>query len=290
MKERKAVLLMLLASFIWGMTFAFQSQASESIGPFMFNGIRMLLGVVVLSPMLIKALKKHTGDKKYFYNLFVGGSVSGVATAAACGIQQVGITFSTAGKAGFLTSLYTLFVPLISIAIGKKVSRKIWCCVFIGVIGAFLLSFTPGQGFGTGDFLLLGCAFMFAVQMMIIDHFVPNVEGIDFSAVQFTVSGLICLVIGLLSEDFEFSMIRGALIPILYSGICSCGIAYTIQIVCQKYVQPTKATMALCPESAWAAIGGAVILGETMNFKEISGAVLIFAAVLISQINLKKRA
>lgn len=284
MKEKNAVLIMLFASFIWGLTFAFQSQASETIGPFMFNGIRMILGVLVLSPLFIKITRRHKGNESYFRHLFIGAGLSGIATAAACVVQQYGIGFSSAGKSGFLTSLYTLFVPIISVFLKKKIELKTWICVAIGVFGAFLLSYTPGEGFGPGDLWLVFCGFLFAVQMMTIDHYVPYVEGIEFSCFQFFVSGMICLSLGLIVEPFEFSMVKSSLIPLLYSGIMSCGVAYTLQIIGQKWVSPTKATLALSPESAWAAIGGVVILNETMTTKEMIGCVLIFSAVLLSQL------
>lgn len=288
---------MLLASFIWGITFVFQGQAADVIGPCMYNGIRMLLGVIVLQPLFIPIVKRHKGDKKYMKALLIGGLFCGLSLATASIFQQAGIAYTTAGKAGFITSLYTLIVPILSVLLKKKVSARTWVCVGIGLVGAFLLSININAltganseaAIGKGDILIFVCAVLFAVQIMVIDHYGPMVEGVDLSVMQFLVGGLFCLIIGIFAEPFEFSMVKAALVPILYAGICSCGIAYTLQIVGQKYVHPAKATLALSLESVWAAVGGAVLAGETMVFKEVLGCVLLFAAVVVSQMPERKK-
>lgn len=288
MKERTAVLLMLLASFIWGITFAFQSQAADVIGPFMYNGIRFVLGFIVLLPFVVKILKKHKDNPQYVKNLIKGGLACGLCLASASIAQQAGIAYTTAGKAGFITSLYTLFVPVFSIVLGKKVSKKLWLCVLSGLVGAFLMSINAEHGISYGDILIFICAVLFALQIMVIDRVGKDLEGIDLSAVQFLFSGIICLILGLFIEPFEISMVRSAVIPILYAGIFSCGVAYTLQIIGQKYVQPTKATLALSLENAWSAVGGAIILGERMTAKEFCGCLILFASVIIAQLPEKK--
>jgi len=285
MKEYKAALLLVLASVIWGFTFAFQSQAADLIQPFSYNGIRMLIGAVVLSPLALKGMRKRGSDAVYRRNLIRGGLLCGVLIAAASVFQQYGIGLTSAGRAGFITSIYALLVPVFSIAIGKKVSPGLWVCVFAGLLGLFLLSTGAESGkIGTGEIMLMVCAVLFTFQIMSVDHFAPFVEGPDISFIQFLVGGFISLVFGLIFETVSWQIIKAAMVPILYAGIFSCGVAYTLQIVGQKYVQPTKATLILCLESFWAAVGGALILGETMTGREITGCVITLGAVMASQL------
>ena len=285
MKEYKAALLLVLASVIWGFTFAFQSQAADLIQPFSYNGIRMLIGAAVLSPLAFKGIKKRKTDAVYRRNLIHGGLICGLLIAAASVFQQYGIGLTSAGRAGFITSIYALLVPVFSIAIGKKVSPGLWVCVFAGLLGLFLLSTGAESGkIGTGEILLIICAVLFTFQIMSVDHFAPFVEGPDISFIQFLVGGFISLVFGLIFETITWQIIKAAMVPILYAGIFSCGVAYTLQIVGQKYVQPTKATLILCLESFWAAVGGALILGERMTGREIIGCIITLAAVMASQL------
>ena len=285
MKKYSAVLLLVLASAFWGFTFVFQSKAAQIIGPFSYNGIRMLIGALVLSPFAAKSIRKNRSNKDYKPALTKGGLLCGLLIAAASVTQQYGIGFTTAGQAGFITSLYYLFVPVFSIALGKKVSFGLWLCVFTGLAGALLLSTGSESGvMGTGEALLFVCAVLFALQIMVIDHYCTIIDGPDISCIQFLTGGILCLVCGLIFETVTWEIIRAAAIPILYAGICSCGIAYTLQIVGQKYIQPTKATLILCLESFWAAAGGALVLGETMSAREITGCVLILAAAMVSQL------
>lgn len=287
MKERNAIFMLLGASLIWGFTFAFQSQAADVIGPFMYNGLRMLLGTIVLSPIVINILKKE--DKSYRLSLLKNGFLCGILLATASMLQQAGMAYTTAGKAGFITSLYTLLVPIFSLFAGKRVSKRMWLCVFVGLVGVFLLSINGDTGISKGDFLILLCAVFFAIHIMFIDKVGKGFNGVDLSAMQFLTGSIICLTIGLFAEPFSIHMVKDAAIPILYAGICSCGLAYTFQVVGQKYVQPTKATLALCLESAWAVVGGAIILSERMSPREYLGCLLLFGAVVTAQLPEKKR-
>lgn len=293
MKESKAVLLLLLASFLWGFTFVFQSQASGVVGPFFFNGTRMIIGFVVLIPLIVPIFKKHKGDKAYWKRLAEGGVLCGLAIAAASVVQQYGIEYTTAGKAGFITSLYTLIVPVFTLFMGRRVSPRIWVCIGIGLVGTFLLSVNGGDGIGYGDLLVLGSAFLFAVQIMLVDAFVKDLEGVDLSACQFLLGGVFCLVCGFFVEGYTLdsfaSSFMDAAVPILYAGIGSCGIAYTLQIIGQKWVQPAKATLALSLESAWAAVGGVLVLGETLSAKELVGCILMFSAVVFAQLPQRRK-
>lgn len=285
MKEKKALFLLLGASFIWGFAFVAQTVASGIIGPFMYNGIRMILGYLVLLPLAVRIQNRHSSELHYFRRTVVSGFLCGVFLFSACVLQQYGIAYTGAGKAGFITSLYTLFVPLLSLLIGKKVPLRIWGCVAVGILGAFLLSYHPGEGgIGKGDILVLICAVLFACQIIVIDITGKALEGPELSAYQFLFGGIVCLIIGLITEPISMKIIKASVIPILYGGVFSCGIAYTFQIVGQKYVQSTKATLALSLESVWAATGGALILGERLSLKELTGCILLFTAVVISQL------
>ena len=288
MKENKAVLLLLLTSMIWGLAFVAQSDAAGNVDTFFFNGTRMVLGFIVLLPLVIPILKRHKGDKKYFKHLMLDGLICGIFTGSACIVQQYGVEFTTAGKAGFITSLYTLIVPVFSMFLGKKVPLRIWLCIAVGIIGTFLLSFDEQNGIGTGDLIVLVSAFLFAIQIMVIDHVVGKFEGVELSAFQFLFAGVLGLVIGYFVEGYTVNsmkvMLKSAWLPIAYAGIFSCGVAYTLQIIGQKWVPPFKATLALSLESAWAAFGGLVMLNERMEPIEIVGCALMFAAVIVAQL------
>lgn len=277
---------------IWGLAFVAQSDAAGNVSTFFFNGTRMILGFIVLLPLVIPILKRHKGDKKYFKALMIDGLLCGFFTSTACIVQQYGMEFTTAGKAGFITSLYTLIVPVFSMALGKKVPLKIWICIVIGLVGTFLLSFNGETGIGSGDLIVLGSAFLFAIQIIIIDRVVNKFEGVELSAFQFFFGGLLGLIVGCFVEGYTISsvqvMFKSAWLPILYAGVCSCGIAYTLQIVGQKWVPPFKATLALSLESAWAAFGGLVMLNEHMDLAQIAGCLLMFGSVVVAQMPSKK--
>lgn len=293
MKSKYAILLLLLTSFIWGLSFVAQSTAADSIGPFTFNALRFFIGTIVLIPFIIKPLKSEFSDKEYLKKLFKSGLICGTFLSFASFVQQAGINAGTdSGKAGFITSLYILFVPIISLFFRKKVSLKIWICVAIGLVGAYLLSIDPNSTNESrlGDGLVLLSALIFALHITAIDKFAKGVNGIELAALQYLVAGIICLFGMIIFEPVQVSSIKEATFSILYAGIFSCGIAYTFQIIGQRYVDATPATLALSLESVFAAFGGAVILGERMNGREIAGALLLFSAVIISEINVKKKA
>lgn len=288
MKERTGILLCLLASFLWGMSFVAQSNVTGVIGALSFNGIRMLIGFVVLLPLVIRILKKHKGDRKYYRSLVIATLACGIPLFIASNLQQWGIEETTAGKAAFITSLYTLIVPILSVMLKRKVRLRTWICVAIGLVGAFMLSINGDKGIGRGDLLVLICSFFYALQIVMIDVLGKDLDGIELSAFQFLFCGLLGCGLGFATEPMSWDILRQTLIPILYAGIFSCGVAFTLQTVCLKYVNATKATLALSMESAWGAIGGAVLLGEMLTTKELFGCVLLFSAVLVSQLPEKK--
>ena len=283
MKERNAILLLLLTSLIWGLSFVAQSVSSESVGPFTFNAVRLFIGAIVLIPFTLPILRKHKGDKAYFTALIKGGIICGLCLASASVTQQIGVSLSGAGKGGFITSLYIIFVPFFSLFLGKRIGKGIWLSAVIAIIGMYLLSIGEGFSITKGDIYLIICAVLFAFHIMAIDRYGKDTDGIALSQMQFLAAGIICTP-GMIAEGPSLSAILDAWLPIVYAGAFSCGIAYTIQVVAQRYVKPEHAVFALSLESVWAAIGGVLILSERLTVKETIGCILVFAAVLAAQL------
>lgn len=288
MKERNAVLLLLLTSFIWGLSFVAQSVSTESIGAFTFNGIRMVLGAIVLIPVAFKTLKIHVKDKAYMKRTIKGGLLMGLFLAAASMTQQIGIETTDAGKAAFITSLYMIIVPFISRIFGKKIEKKIWACALIALAGMYMLCLSGGMSISRGDLYLFACAILFSCHILVIEKVSKDSDGVELSMFQFFFGGLMCLIGMLIFERPDLSSIKEAALPLAYAGFLSCGVAYTLQTVAQKYVQASKATLALSLESVWAAIGGALILSERLSLNELIGCALVFLAVLLAQIDIRR--
>ena len=283
MKESKALLLLLLTSLIWGFAFVAQSVSSESVGTFTFNSVRMLIGALVLLPFAIPYFRKHKGDKTYFRNAIKGGILCGLCLGAASVTQQIGVSLSGAGKGGFITSLYIIFVPFMSVFIGQKIKKEIWLSAAVALIGMYLLSIGEGFTISSGDLYLILCALLFALHIMVIDKTGKDTDGIVLSFFQFLTAGILA-GIGMIFEKPQLSSLLEAWLPIVYAGAFSCGVAYTLQVVGQRYVRPSRAVFALSLESVWAAIGGAVILSEKLSAKELIGCALVFAAVLVAEL------
>lgn len=280
---------MVLAAFLWGLSFVSQKAASAFIGPFTFNAIRMLLGSVALIPFTLKSLSVNLKKKGYLKKLVLYSFVVGSLLFLASLLQQIGIERTSAGKAGFLTSLYILLVPVISLFFGKKSSLKIWICVLVGLLGAFLISYNGEFGFSSGDIYLLLCALAFAFHIIFIEKFTQRVNPVELSMFQFFFAGVLNLFFMFPLEKPELSSILDAWLPLLYSGIVSCSIAYTLQSIGQKYVESSKASLALSLESVFALLGGMVILHERLRINEWIGSALLFLSVIFTQIDFKKK-
>ena len=211
------------------------------------------------------------------------------SSAALNCLQQFGILYSKAvGKAGFLTALYIIMVPVLGIFFGKKTKALIWICVALATIGLYLLCVKEGLHFEIGDIFLILCALVFSFHIMFIDFVSPKGDGVTISCIQFAVSGILCLICALFTEKIVFTEILKGYIPILYAGVMSCGVAYTLQILGQKYVEPTKASLILCLESVFATLGGWVILNQVMTLKETIGCIIVFIAIILAQFVQKK--
>lgn len=220
----------------------------------------------------------------------IGGICCGIALGAASCLQQVGISMTTAGKAGFITALYIVIVPVLGVFIGKKIPKITWLCVAIAVAGFYLLCVNEGFSISRGDLTVLGCAVLFSIHILLIDHFVSQgVDGVLMSCIQFFVAGALSLVLTLLFEEPSLNAILSAKVSILYAGILSSGVGYTLQITAQKHTDPTIATLLMSLESVFAALSGWLILHETLSPKELLGCALVFAAVILAQIPLPQK-
>lgn len=291
MKQQiKSSLILLLTATIWGVAFVAQSVGMEYIGPFTFNAIRCVLGGMVLIPViLVLKKKKETGaenqgkeDKK---TLWMGGIACGVILCIASNLQQFGIMEASVGKSGFFTALYIVMIPVIGIFIGKRPEIKLWFCVALAVVGMYLLCMKDGSfTIERADIMLLLCALAFSFHILVVDYFSPKVDGVKMSCIQFFVCGVLSAVGMLFTETPDISNIQAAWLPLLYAGLLSCGVGYTLQIVGQKGINPVIASLIMSLESVISALAGWVILGQVLSPKEILGCVLMFVAIIITQI------
>ena len=298
-KKMQSNLLLLFTAIIWGSSFVAQKSGMEYIEPFTFNGIRMFIGGLVLIPVILVMDRKKSAEeddaspeekakqKKY---TFFGGICCGLAIFVASSLQQFGVSYTTAGKAGFITTLYVVIVPIFSVLLRKKVRPIMWLCVVLGAVGLYLLCMTDASfSLQFGDSLVLLCAVAFAVHIMTVDHFAATIDGTKLSCIQFLTSGVLGIIGMLIFESPDINAILDCWLPILYAGVLSCGLGYTFQVIAQKYAEPTVASLLMSLESVFAVISGAILLHETMSLRELSGCAVIFAAVIISQIPEKKK-
>ena len=291
MKQQiKSSLILLLTATIWGVAFVAQSVGMEYIGPFTFNAIRCVLGGLVLIPViLVLKKKKETGaenqEKEDKKTLWAGGIACGVILCIASNLQQFGIMEASVGKSGFFTALYIVMIPVIGIFIGKRPGIKLWFCVALAVVGMYLLCMKDGSfTIERADIMLLLCALAFSFHILVVDYFSPKVDGVKMSCIQFFVCGVLSAVGMLFTETPHISNIQAAWLPLLYAGLLSCGVGYTLQIVGQKGINPVIASLIMSLESVISALAGWVILGQVLSPKEILGCVLMFVAIIITQI------
>ena len=295
-KIRNSILL-LLTAIIWGTAFVAQSVGMDYIGPFTFNAARFLIGGTVLIPLIIYRSKKNPllrnqsmeEKRKNRKTVWIGGICCGIALCGASLLQQMGIQHTIVGKAGFITTLYIIIVPLVELLFGKKIAKKIWVGAVMAVVGLYLLCINENFSIGKGDFLVLICAVLFALHILVIDHFAPKADGVCLSAVQFFISGTVSAIGAILFENPNVSAMLEAVVPILYAGVMSCGVAYTLQVIGQKDMNPTVASMILSLESVISVLAGWIILGQALSMKEIIGCVIVFMAVILVQLPEKKK-
>lgn len=281
----KGNLILLLTAVIWGISFVSQRVGMEYIKPNTFNGLRTILGALVLVPFILvreKTGKSRTSNRK---QLLIGGLICGVLLCLASTLQTWGMVYTTSGKSGFITAMYMIFVPIIGLFLGKRIRLFTVLGIASGVVGMYLLSMGGSSlTFNKGDLLTLICAVLFAFHIMVIDRLSGEVDGVKLSCLQFFVSGTLNVIVMFLFEHPDWSLVRSCTVPILYSGILSCGVAYTLQIIGQQYTEPTPASIIMSLESVFAVLAGWVLLQEALLPREILGCILMFAAIIVVQL------
>lgn len=285
-------LLLVLAAMIWGAAFVAQSMGAEFVGAFTFNAARSVLGGLVLIPVIL-IMDKQAGRRPSFWgtedkhkrkNFLNGGLLCGTALTVAVALQQVGISHTTVGKSGFITALYIVIVPLLGIFVKKRVSLVVWLSVLIAVIGMYFLCITESLTINKGDVLMILCAVVFSFHILLVDHFAPKVDPVRLSAMQFFVCAGLSGVLMFVFETPTVAVLKSAWMPIVYAGVLSSGVGYTLQIVAQKRTHPVVASLTMSLESVFAALAAWIILGQNLAPREMLGSFLVFAAIVVSQV------
>ena len=281
--------LLLVSAIIWGFAFVAQRIGMEYVGPFTFNAVRFSLGAVALLPFLHRRPgQTESGSDGNWRVVLLGGSVAGVVLFAGSTLQQIGIIYTTAGKAGFITGLYVIIVPIIGLCLGKKTGTGTWAGALLAVVGMYLLSITDSLSIGRGDLLVLIGAFFWAGHVVIIGRLSGRVRALNLAIGQFLTCSALSLIGAIIFEEIVLSNIIKAIVPILYAGLLSVGIAYTFQVFAQRKANPAHAAIILSLESVFAVIGGMIILGERLSAKGSVGCVLMLAGMLLSQLSKKR--
>ena len=285
----KSSLILLLAATIWGVSFVAQSAGMDHVGPFTFNAVRSTIGAISLLPViwLMDWRKKRKGTYQKPQSqkaLLVGGILCGVILSVGSNLQQVGIMHTTVGKAGFITACYIVFIPIFGLFIKRAPSPMLWGAVALSVLGLYLLCMSGQLSINIGDIYVLACSVMFALHLLVIDHYSPQVDGVKLSCIQFFICGGVSAVLMLLFEQPNTTMILKAWLPILYAGVMACSVAFTLQIIGQKNMNPTPASLILSLEYCMAAIAGWLLLGQKMSLREIIGCLIMFAAIVLAQL------
>lgn len=286
-------LLLLLTATIWGVAFVAQSVGMDYVGPFTFTSVRSLIGALSLLPVVLltdstekKAARARMSDlerSKARRELILGGVLTGLVLFSGASLQQIALKYTTVGKAGFITALYIVLVPIFGLFRGRTVAPLVWAGVALALSGLYFLCITDSFMVGLGDVLLLVGAVLFAVHILVIDHFTNRVDGIRMSMIQCLVCGLIAAIPMFAFETPTVSGLLSAWLPLLYAGALSCGVGYTLQIVAQKGMNPTVASLILSLESVMSVLAGWAILHQQLSARELVGCAMMFAAILLAQ-------
>ena len=291
----KGVLILLVTAVIWGSSFVSQSVGAEAVEPFTFMAVRTLMGACFLLPFIIvrdKISAKNLSKQDLFIRkrqnmkTIAYGVPVGIVLAVATNIQQYAFNYSTAGKIAFVTAMYMFFVPIAGLFMKKKLPLDIWICVIAGFVGLYFLCFKHEDTFvvNKGDVLALICAVFFTAQILLLEKYARLCDGIKLSCVEFFTAGTITFILMLIFNHPTWAAIKQCAPSLLYSGIMSCGIAYTLQVVGQKYCEATIASLLMCMESVFAVLSAAIILGEKLTPREITGCTIMFVAIVLSQV------
>lgn len=288
MKQTVSVLLLVLTALIWGVAFVAQSVGGDQVGSFTFLCARSIIGGTALLPLVLlrrknsaETVKKAPTDRRA---LWLGGVLCGTALAVASALQQIGIAETTVGKAGFITALYIVIVPIFGLFMKKRAGASVWCGVALAAVGMYLLCITDGFSISRGDFYVLLSAVCFAVHILVIDRYSPRADGVTMSCIQFFTCGVLAGVFMLIFETPSVSALLSAWLPILYAGVLSSGVGYTLQIIAQKNVPPTLASLVMSLESVFSVLAGWAILHQSLSARELIGCALVFCAILLAQL------
>lgn len=293
-KQWIGVLCLLVTTLIWGSAFVAQYMGSESLPPIAFTAARSFIGALAVLPVALLSVRaeKKAGVARNNKVLIAGGLACGAALALASALQQAGVGLTGAGKAGFLTVLYVVIVPVLGLFLRQRVAWPVWLSVGVAMVGTYLLSVSEAFTIEAGDALLLGCALVYSVQILLVDHFVGRANAVMLSVLQLAAAGVFSAVFSLILEQATLEQWLACIGPLLYVGVMSSGVAYTLQMVGQRFLPPTLATLLMSLESVFAALSGWLILGESLSGREMIGCGLVFAAVLFAQFGdalIKKR-
>lgn len=295
--ELKNLLLLFLTAMIWGAAFVAQSAGMDYVGPFTFLSARSFLGGIFLLPCIHFLEKLNTVDntprkadcRSNRKQLLLGGSCAGLVLMLASSLQQIGILYTTVGKAGFLTAMYVIIVPFLGVfLLHQKLEKRIWVCVLLAVCGMALLCLNGSARLQLGDALELLCALAFSIHILVLDHFTSKVDPVRLSCIQFFVCGILSAIPMLLLEHPTIHVLLAAWLPIAYAGILSSGVAYTLQAIAQKKCDPTLASLVMCLESVFSAVFGWLILHQALSLREGIGCILMFAAIVLANLPGKK--
>ncbi|MGN9161629.1 DMT family transporter [Clostridium sulfidigenes] len=289
--QLKANILLLLTAAIWGLAFVAQKVGAEHVGAFTYNGIRFALGSISLIPLILFLNRKKgeneetkNNDRDSLKLTIKAGIIAGCALFIATSLQQMGVMGTTAGKAGFITGLYMVIVPILGLFLKQKVNKSTWIGIVIAIIGLYLLSINEDFSISNGDLLVLIGSVGWAIHILLIDNFTKKIDPLKLSSIQFATCSILSLVMAIIFEDINMVGISGAMVSILYGGLLSVGVAYTLQVVAQKNAKPSHAAILLSMESVFGALGGAMFLGERIGTRGLVGCILIFIAIIISQL------
>jgi drug/metabolite transporter (DMT)-like permease len=287
-REMKSNMLLMLTATIWGFAFVVQRVGMQYMGAFAFNGVRFALGSISLVPLIIYFKNKKAAEQLEDAppaSALVPGIIAGSVLFFGASLQQAGLAYTTAGKAAFITGLYIVIVPLLGIFLKQRTGVNTWIGVVLAASGLYFLSVNEDFTIAIGDFLEIIGAFFWAVHILVIDHFTKKVDALKLSFVQFAMCSLLSIIAAFIFEDISISGIGQAAIPILYGGLLSVGVAYTLQVVAQKHAKPSHAAIILSMETVFAAIGGALLLGEDLGGRGYFGCALMLAGMLLTQVN-----
>ena len=287
-------LLLLLTAAIWGFAFVAQSVGMDYVGPFTFTAVRSVIGGVVLLPFIAFRDRKNKLDneaqKQKNHDLLMGGILCGILLFIASNLQQIGIQYTTVGKSGFVTAMYIVLVPVLGIFLHKKTGWQIWTSVGIAVVGMYFLCMTEGSFvMERGDVLTLLCALAFSFQILAVDYFAPRVDGVKLACIQFFTCGIFSAVPMFVMEQPQPEKILAAWLPILYAGVLSNGVAYTLQIIAQRGMNPTVASLLMSMESVFSVLAGFIILHQKLSSRELAGCALMFTAIILVQLRFNKK-